>query len=259
MTSAGGGWYRISGEYTVTGIGGLLILTANADNNVSYLGDVTKGIYIWGADLRVANDGVGLPPYQRVGAATNYDSVNFPYYLRFDGVDDCLFTSAINFTATDKMTAWAGVRKLSDFSYGVVCEISTNSDTTDGTFGFFNDASATPGYYIEGRASAQAVYRPRAYRAPVTNTISVQYNFAGANLAAQIIPRINSILEQENAIGTSVGTGNFGNYPLYIGRRGNTTLQWSGRLYSLIVRGTQSTETQITQTETWVNGKTKAY
>jgi hypothetical protein len=87
---------------------------ANGTNGFTYAGDGTSGIYIWGADLRVANTGVNLPPYQRVNTATDYDTAGFPHYLRFDGVDDFLQTSSINFTSTDKMTVFAGVRKLSD-------------------------------------------------------------------------------------------------------------------------------------------------
>jgi hypothetical protein len=55
------------------------------------------------------------------------------------------------------------------------------------------------------------------------------------------------------------GDGNFGNYPLYIGRRGGTTLPFNGHLYSLIVRGAATTATRIAQTERWVNKKTGAY
>jgi hypothetical protein len=58
---------------------------------------------------------------------------------------------------------------------------------------------------------------------------------------------------------TTQGTGNFGNYPLYIGRRNNATLPLNGNLYSLIIRGAQSTASQISSTESWVNGKTGAY
>jgi hypothetical protein len=55
------------------------------------------------------------------------------------------------------------------------------------------------------------------------------------------------------------GTGNFGNYPLYIGRRGGTSSPFNGHLYSLIIRGAQSTDAQIVSAETYVNSKTGAY
>jgi hypothetical protein len=56
------------------------------------------------------------------------------------------------------------------------------------------------------------------------------------------------------------GTGNFLAYPLYIGRRGGSSLPFNGRIYSLLVRfGPNLDATTISNTETWVNGKTKAY
>ena len=51
------------------------------------------------------------------------------------------------------------------------------------------------------------------------------------------------------------GTGNFGNYPLYIGRRNNASLPFNGRLYQLIVRGAQTSPALITQTERWIAAK----
>lgn len=44
-----------------------------------------------------------------------------------------------------------------------------------------------------------------------------------------------------------------------IGSRGGTSLRFNGRLYSLIVRGAQSTTNEIINSERWVNTKTKAY
>jgi hypothetical protein len=56
---------------------------------------------------------------------------------------------------------------------------------------------------------------------------------------------------------TTPDTGNFLAYPLYIGRRGGTTLPFNGNLFSLILRfGTNLSAATIRQTETWVGDKT---
>jgi hypothetical protein len=56
---------------------------------------------------------------------------------------------------------------------------------------------------------------------------------------------------------SSQGTGNFGNLPFYVGRRGGSSLPYNGRIYSLILRfGANLSAAQIAQTETWVGGKT---
>jgi hypothetical protein len=59
--------------------------------------------------------------------------------------------------------------------------------------------------------------------------------------------------------GTNQGSGNFGNYPLFIGARNNAGLFFTGWLTSLIIRGAQSTQSQIEATEAWVNSRTGAY
>jgi hypothetical protein len=58
------------------------------------------------------------------------------------------------------------------------------------------------------------------------------------------------------SVATTQGTGNYGNYPLYIGRRNNATLPLNGNIYSLIIRGAQSSDAQISSTESWVEIKT---
>jgi len=55
------------------------------------------------------------------------------------------------------------------------------------------------------------------------------------------------------------GTGNLGNHTLYIGRRNGTSLPLNGHLYSLIVRGAASSDSQIASAESYVNSKTGAY
>ena len=56
-----------------------------------------------------------------------------------------------------------------------------------------------------------------------------------------------------NVIGPS-GTGNFGNYPLYIGRRNGATLPFNGHIYQLVVRGALTAD--LAPVETYVADKT---
>jgi hypothetical protein len=52
ITSVGNGWYRCSITRTATAANNFgLMRLATADNTVSYTGDGTSGIYIWGAQL----------------------------------------------------------------------------------------------------------------------------------------------------------------------------------------------------------------
>ena len=47
----------------------------------------------------------------------------------------------------------------------------------------------------------------------------------------------------------SQGTGNYGNYPLYIGRRGGTQLPFNGHIYGLIGVGKLATDNETVDIE----------
>jgi hypothetical protein len=162
-------------------------------------------------------------------------------------------TASVNFTSTDKMSIFAGVRKLSDAARGMIVELSATSASNNGSFGMTapNAASATYAFESKGTALTDAVGTP--FTAPLTSVLTGVSSIAsGVNIL-----RVNST--QADSDTGDQGTGNFGNYPLFIGRRGGATLPFNGRLYQLLVRGAQSTTQQIEQTEAYVNARTKAY
>jgi hypothetical protein len=256
ISAVGSGWYRCAVTRTAspTASGGLSIELASANNSPGNV-SVNNGVYAWGADIRVTNDGVVLPAYQRVAAATDYDTTGFPLYLRFDGTDDSLATASVNFSVTDKMSVFSGVRKLSNAA-AIVVELSAATGGNDGSFYFLSGTDSGFSYGSLSRGTAVISGTQLAgvtVAAPDTAVISSTHDIGGSLTTFRRNQNASA-----NATGTK-GTGNFGNYPLYIGRRGGTTLPYNGRLYSLIVRGAQSTDAQIASTETWVDGKTGAY
>lgn len=173
-------------------------------------------------------------------------------YLEFDGVDDFLVTQSIDFTATDKMTVWAGVRKMSDAVVGMVCESSSNSDTTNGAFSVRAPGdAATANYYWGVRGdTAQTAFSSAGYAAPTSNVVSCRFDLAGTGRAQEVFPRIDGTIPTLTVRASgAAGGGNFGNHPLYIGRRGGTSLPFNGRLYGLIVRGAASSTAQIIAAE----------
>lgn len=237
-------------------------VTGTATSNQTFTGDGSKGYFCKSVDLRVSNDALGQPAYQRVNTSTDYDTVGFKPYLAFDGVDDSLVTNSIDFTATDKMTVFAGVRKLVDQSNAILVELSTSAGASNpGSFNLHAPIATGPSYasYLFGTASiASTNTLVTTYTAPITNVVTVQHDIAASGAAAEIRFRVNAVSNTGTSFGDA-GTGNFGNYPLYIGRRANTNLPFNGRLYSLIVRGAASTTAQITSAEGWVNQRTGAY
>jgi hypothetical protein len=153
--------------------------------------------------------------------------------------------------ATDKMTVFAGVRKLSDASVQSLVELSAAGDSNNGAFYLRAPESAAKYSFLSrGTGNANAIYSGGLYSAPTTNVLTGIGNISGdvSTLRADGTQAATSTADQ--------GTGTFGNYPLYIGARNSASLFFSGHLYSLIVRGAQSNTGQISSTETWVASRT---
>ena len=150
----------------------------------------------------------------------------------------------------DKMTVFAGVRKLSDAARGVLVELAastTNSFRIDAP-----SASATTNYLFVSFGSV-AVGAQAVATSPDTSVITGQGDISGD---------LVSVRRNGAAAGSSTsdqGTGNYSNAPIYIGRRSGTTLPFNGYLYSLIVRGAATSTDVIGLTERWVNSRTGAY
>lgn len=260
ITALANGWYRCTATSAGNGNGdsGYHIIQplGPADADV-YTGDGVSGIYIWGAQLET---GTAFTTYQKVNTATDYVDVGFPRYLQFDGIDDFLVTPSVNFTGTDKMTVWAGAKANSAAANAVLFELST-------TFGAGNPGSMgvlwprLPYAVNFGLAGTAAASRSTSAVADtVLRVISSVFDISSASTVDEIKPRVNGAEPSLLTVDAGpAGTGNYGNYPLYIGRRGGTSLPFNGRLYQLIIRGAASSDVQIAATEAYVNAKTRAY
>lgn len=218
-------------------------------------------IIIWGADLRPSNDGVGLPSYQAVVTASDYTTTGFPKYLRFDQVDDFLITPTLDFSSTNKVTMFTGVRKLIEAS-SCIAELSQTFTSNNGSFGLLGSSNLTGilgDYYRFGSRGTtpgtstgyQALASGSA--APISSVIVATGDIA-SNLAT---------INVNNTDGTpgvgSQGTGTLLAYPMYIGARAGNTLRYNGRIYNLIVLGRLATANEIANTKTWINSKVKVY
>lgn len=247
IANADNGWYRCAITRTLTsGTSNQVQITRN-----TVTGNGTSGVLIWGAQLTQT---AVFPSnvYQRIGAATDYATgAAFPPYLAFDGVDDSMLTNSVDFTGTDKMLVVAGVTKQSDAGTGTVVELSSSA-ANNGMFDIF--APDSPNEYVYGsRASTtyrNALIDSAAYAAPITNVVT-----GISDIAAPLVNlRLNGASINSNT--ASQGTGNYGNYPLYIGRRNNASLPFNGNIYSLVIAGALYSAGQVSSTEQWVAAKT---
>lgn len=201
--------------------------------------------------------GRGNHASQSVGASmpTLQIDASGRYFLLFDGVDDSIETASVNFSGSDKVTVFAGIRKLSDAATGMLAELSPTSAANNGSWSIVAPSTAgANSYQFQCRGSIQVIAGSGIFAAaPNTAVLTCIGDISGDTTSL----RRNGAVVQ-TATGDQ-GTGNFGTWQLYIGRRGGSTLPYNGRLYSLIVRNAKCESAQIFDTETWVNGKTGAY
>lgn len=169
------------------------------------------------------------------------------YYLAFDGADDFLQTNNIDFTATDKLSIFTAVTKNVDGVYGVIVEQGENTDI-DGSFVLATSAYA--GYYVQigSFGSKSCIVATGGASAPRSEVVAVLCDRSKAD-STEIQHSIESTeLVSTGADAYTEGAGasdNFGNAPLFIGRRGGTTLPFNGRLYGLIINGALTSNAEV--------------
>jgi hypothetical protein len=176
------------------------------------------------------------------------------YFLLFDGSNDNLYTGSIDLSGTNKLSVFAGIRKLSDAGIAVLAEFGTGA--LNGSFFLAAPRSGGAGNYgfnSQG-TSVGDVVSASSWSAPVTTVLTGLSDISGDTTYL----RADGVLIGSNTT-SDQGTGNYGNYSLFIASRFASSLRFNGRLYSMIIRGAASSAAEINATETWVNSKTGAY
>ena len=224
IVSVGSGWYRLSAVLpsTVANIGVQINVLApsyvSGDPNSSFFaGNGTSGVFAWGAQVELGS------------TATTFQNIG-----------------------TDKVSVFTGVTKSSDAAAGNVAELSANASSNNGTFWFYAppNASASIEFRSRGTAMTQATYTDASIAAPVTR-IGTALGDIGSRVT---LLRLNGVQLASDT--GDQGTGNYGAYVLYIGRRNNATLPFNGKLYQLLVRGALTDTATTVQAERWVAART---
>jgi len=195
-------------------------------------------VLIWGADLRVSNQGVDLPAYQRVNTSTDYDSTGFPVYIKPNGANQFLMTNSIDFTSTDEISVWQGVRKLRDSAQSVIAELSSSVAANNGAFLLSAPNSAAANYNFSSKGTSQADNIVATYASPITNVLAAAGDISGASNSIKINGGAATVIT------SSQGTGTYGNYAAYFYMRAGALLPFNGNDYGRIVRGAASTAAQ---------------
>ena len=240
---AGNGWFICSCSATADTAASKTFQISN--NSAGWTGNGTSGVYIWGASLVPANQ--STLTYQRVNTATDYNTTGFLPYLKFDGVDDSLSTNSISFTSTDKVSVFAGVRKLTN-TFQMYCELSASISANNGTFLLYGSGTGSQQWLSKGTVAVDVGSSVTA--APITQVLT-----GVASISTDVTTlRINGTQAATSA--ADQGTGNYGNYPLFIGSRNNASQRFNGQMYSMTIVGKQVTATELSSTETYTAIKT---
>jgi len=201
---------------------------------ISSSGDLTVGKYVE-LDFLQISEIPGKHAYQTTSGARPLwqEDANDKRGLKFDGADDFLVTPSIDFSASDKMLVSAGVRKLSDAAAAIVAELSSSVSANNGTFFLAAPAAANASYGFASKGTVQttASKLDAAYAAPASNVITGVGDVSGDLSRVRIDGTVGGDATADQ------GTGNYGNYPLYIGRRGGSSLPFNGFVHQLVVRG----------------------
>ena len=148
------------------------------------------------------------------------------------------------------------MHKNSDAAVGQVLELSASIATNAGAFSFPSSPNINDyGIGLSGSAGFTTL-SSGAFPAPITSVLTGLLDINVASDKVKI--RVNA-LQRAASGAAAIGSGNFGNYPMYLGSRAGNGLFFNGRMYSVIVRGAASTAAEITDAEKYVNSKTGAY
>jgi len=259
----GDGWWEISLTHNSARVDPVYLI-GPLNNNGTAFNSTTAGnnIYIYHPML---NRGTSRATYEEredvLGTNLPVDDTTVAA-LYFEGSTDYMVSSSINFTGTDKITVWTVWDKHNrENNYGAIVELSNNPPSTAGSFIVIeNGASASAGnvwFGVNGNTTYER-YLTQSTPAQSRNIISVAFDIsAGANaITANVKDNLGEYTALTTAVGTTPGTGNFGNHPLYIGSRGGgTTLEAMGYMSgALVVLGRAPTGTEFADIGATIEG-----
>jgi hypothetical protein len=182
------------------------------------------------------NTGTVAAAYQRVTTAFDVTEQGQRdcYGVRLDGTDDW-YQRTIDLSGTDKVIAFAAVRRLATTGVDIIAEFSASLAANNGSFNIISGVDGpVNGFRTGSRGTAAAAADQFAgfnQGWPNTSIITTEHDIA--NDLTRIYQ--NGVL-RATATGDK-GAGNFGNYPLFLFARNGSSLFFNGNLYALIIAG----------------------
>src|SRR3990167_9194582 len=207
-------------------------------------------------DLRLAIHATTGKPYQRVTSATDMDTEGFPFYSWTDGIDDWASTPVIPLgtMGVSALTVVDGVTKLSDAATGMVWELSTAANTTNGTM-YLAAPVSTFRYAlnVRGTVAVVATTESTSFNSPHKAVVITEGDITN-DIARLTVNNGAPVLTS-----TDQGAGTFTDQPMYLFRRGGTSLPFGGPWHgSTGVKGIR-TDSEKRRLSAYYNRNVKGY
>lgn len=192
--------------------------------------------------------------------ATQSTSGNRPYlrnsgslwYLEFDGSNSQLVTANVDLTGTKKITIGAGLRKVADAAYPVLCESFNASNVPSVSTHASSGTGSSDKRYALALTTLVSTARywsatTSQFAAPITNVVTCQFDNTQSTYNTVLAARVNGAAQTLNDLTTGGPSGNayFLNKPFYIGCRYDGSLPMTGYIYSLVLRSALTDGAQL--------------
>jgi len=178
MIDLGNGWYRCAIHATTDAVGTVrpIVYMAESDGVTSYAGDIAKGVYFWGKDLKQS---LTLSPY--IGPTTTTPVTVTDYALTGSEVEMAVAPLADAIVSVDGTATATGTATASDSA-------SLNGDQADTVTGF-------PVAMGDGVNSVFTIHPAittitKIYKAGVELTETTDYTLAGNVLTMVAVPAL---------------------------------------------------------------------
>jgi len=190
--------------------------------------------------------------YQRVNTASDYDTVGFPAFAQFDGINDLLQVAGINLSSTDKVLIGLAF-KPNTTALTVAMEYSPMANSNSGAFYVsLNEGGAGLSYFQVNNGGVVDMAVNASAMAAANTTIVEYIDLTLAAATSKITARINGAAATLNTVFDGADSpGNFGNYDFFMGARSGG-FPSNMNLYRAFIRAGAATAGEQLILENWL-------
>lgn len=174
---------------------------------------------------------------------------NGKYYLAFDGVDDKLLSTSIDFSGTNEATLAVAFSRANDTTAGYIFSHSADINTQPGV-SISSPAFAAPsiGLISVGTSLTLALQNP----AQAAGTPVIALGLTKISTDKNIL-QVNAV--QVASAGGDQGSGNYANVVAHIGSVANGSARFNGRLYGIVYLSRNETAQEQSDTNQYLAAK----